>query len=205
MVDDSFYELLFRHQQLCIYLDNNIPIIISGPIEIKYLEKLYGIFECKIILDKYFPKSFPKVFELSQLIPSVPYRHVNTDGSLCLCVEAMKILAINGNFGILEYFDEFLIPYLATQICYEGNGKKYIGGEYAHCIEGELEFFKEKLDLISVSDAKNYIKIYLKSKANFNVKELKNLVVMSKKLMKENIQFLNQFPTAYLILLTESK
>ena len=143
-MDEMFYRLLAEHPKLQLQLEFGRPVSITGEIEIRSATRSFGFFTCEVKLDRFFPKSFPKVYELGNKIPRVPDRHVNMDGSLCLTVTPVALIYAKNGVDILDFFNTFLIPYLAAQLWFEKNGT-WAGGEYAHGTAGILQYFQEKL------------------------------------------------------------
>lgn len=161
---EEFYKLLYRFPKLEIQLERDVPAKIYGAIPVMANGKCYGIFNCTVVLTDY-PDSLPTVFENSGLIPKVADRHVNRDGSFCLCVIQEALIYEARKIDINLFFDELLLPYLAAQIYYERE-KKWPGGEYSHGIKGVLEFFQERLGFDDEKKIESTIFYFMN---NFNI------------------------------------
>jgi hypothetical protein len=168
-MDNAFYQLMAEHPKLHLQLAHGRPTKVLGEVEVRSAGCLYGIFHCEIILGNDFPNSFPKVFELSGLIPREGDRHVNPDGSLCLTVTPIEIIrAING-VEINEFFSEFLIPYLAAQIWFDRTGR-WAGGEYKHGSAGIVQYFKEEMGIKDDFKLREVLACYLDSQGRIEGK-----------------------------------
>lgn len=169
-MDNVFYELMAKNNGLQIHLESGRPVRITGDVEVRSGKTLFGVYNCEVLLDVFFPKSFPKVFEKSNRIPKLPDRHVNNDGSLCLAVTPIAIIQTRKGINIVDFFNDFLIPYLAAQIWFDKTGA-WAGGEYVHGEGGILQYFREQLGILENSKLKSVIKFYLDNNGDINRKK----------------------------------
>ena len=108
----------------------------SGPVD-KY--------QIQIIVDCRFPKFAPVVFETGERLPRDPNRHVNDNGSCCICVwEVWLITSIDQSFR--GFLNGPLHQYFLSQTVFEETGK-WPFGEEAHYGEGIIEAFAEIMDV----------------------------------------------------------
>lgn len=198
-MDEQFHLLMYQNRNLKIELNNNLPYKIFGEIPVQSKNSIYGIFDCTIVLDKNYPYVFPAVFENSGKIPKNADRHVNRDGSLCLCAPQKAILLAKQGIKISEFYNELLIPYLASQIYYEKK-KIWPGGEYSHGIEGEIEFFFDYFNLKRREDLFKVLKCFLE-----NTKSKKKTLCFCgsmlnlKKCCWNKLTHLSEYPDGYVI------
>lgn len=141
-------------------LDRDIIEILEVFPKLKLLEKdkrksLYGeidifdfvgnyvtSYEIKVILPINYPYGFPLLFETGNKFEHVEYRHVNDDGSCCVCSLKEADLVKQKGIPIKAFFLKYVIPYLANQVYFETAGE-WANGDYDHGIEGILQFYKE--------------------------------------------------------------
>lgn len=85
----------------------------------------------------------PIIKETSGKVDSA-FSHVNSDGTLCLAVEAeilMECITSRG-LNVLKWFEQFVIPFFYSVEYYKANGT-YPFGERSHGVRGILEFYQE--------------------------------------------------------------
>lgn len=103
-------------------------------------------YNVSISILKCYPHCFPKVFELSNKIPKVDYRHVNPDGSLCLAVPPEERLVTKSGINFKFFLDKVLVPHLSRETFRDLNGE-YEDGEYAHGNDGIWQFYFKNLGI----------------------------------------------------------
>lgn len=121
--------------------------IISGILEFKayYQEEIIrGKYNIKINIPLNFPKELPCTFEINNDVPKK--FHKNYDGELCLgVITEIKIKFIE-NPTVLNYIDEFVIPYFCGFLYWQKHG--YVPHrERSHGDVGVYEFFKGYLNI----------------------------------------------------------
>jgi len=85
---------------------------------------------------------FPVVIETGDRIEKIPDRHINGDGTTCICGPIGKRTYEQNNPTIEKFFSEYLVPYFASQTYYEKYGK-WPFGELSHGVLGVLEDINE--------------------------------------------------------------
>ncbi|MBL0883574.1 MAG: SEC-C domain-containing protein [Chitinophagaceae bacterium] len=137
---------------------------ITGEVDIFDDKEIYwDSYSIRVIVTSEYPYSFPTLFETSQKIPKVDYRHIHPDGSCCVTVLQREILYSRRGINLCTYFEKFVIPYFANQLFFEKEGR-WASGEYEHGTEGILQFyledngarsFEEIIDLLTYFDDYN--------------------------------------------------
>lgn len=107
--------------------------------------------------DKY-PMEFPLLYETGNAFPKIADWHVNdTDKSCCVDVAPNELIVCKNGLNIIDYINNFVIPYLANQTFRKREGY-YLYGEYSHGISGKIEYYQNKLkaktplDLVKMID-----------------------------------------------------
>jgi len=118
-------------------------------------------YEIKICIPKNgYPFIFPTLFEIGGKIPNNPDWHTFPDGSCCVAVRPIMQIHKQKGIDINNYYNEFVIPYLANQTYRRLTGS-YANGEYDHGQFGIEQYYKE---LLGEKDFKNIksllVKIY---------------------------------------------
>lgn len=122
------------------FITENNTVYIRGKIKIANV----AVFEIEIKLPDDYPNSLPEVKELGEKIPISDERHINSDGTCCLTVPAKMHQELGKNYSIIEYIDQFVIPFLGNQVYYEIHGV-WVNGDYRHGRQGIFEFYVELL------------------------------------------------------------
>lgn len=99
-----------------------------------------GSFLIEIKRSKGFPFRFPYLFEVGGDIPNEADRHKYPDSSCCITVWTDEILKCKHGINVVEFIQNFAIPYFANQIYFKKEGK-YKNGEYAHGVKGIEQFY----------------------------------------------------------------
>lgn len=114
-------------------------------------------FEIKIKLPKGYPYSFPKVFIVGNRIPHEDDRHINEDASCCVAVLQEETLRASRGITIIQFINEYVIPFFANQLYFEKH-HKWANGDYLHSIEGIIQFYKEQTHLGSAEEIILFLK-----------------------------------------------
>lgn len=103
---------------------------------------LYDEYEIEVDIPQEFPKSLPKVREVSNRIPQ-EFEHFLDDGSLCLAAvcELADFVASNGT--IIGYIEKYVMSYLYAA-SYFSRYKESPFGERSHGIDGIKEAYMER-------------------------------------------------------------
>ena len=106
-------------------------------------------FKIKISIPiKYYPYYFPLIFFENDRIPNEEDRHINPDLSCCVEVEQKQLLRAKRGVTILNFLDEYVIPYFADQLFFEKE-KNWANGDYEHGFDGKLQYYKEITGVVS--------------------------------------------------------
>ena len=131
-----------KHYPFLKRVDENGFVRVIG--EIVLIHPVKGEFDrykVSISFPQVYPKCFPQVIETSKKIPRKDYRHVNTDGTLCLAVEPEEKGIVKNGISFTFFLDRVLVPHLSREtFCELNNG--YEDGEYSHGIDGFWEYFE---------------------------------------------------------------
>lgn len=103
---------------------------------------LYDEYEIEVEIPEDFPKSLPKVREVSNRIPE-DFNHFLDDGSLCLAAvcELADFVASNGT--IIGYIEKYVMSYLYAA-SYFSRYKEIPFGERSHGVDGIKEAYMER-------------------------------------------------------------
>lgn len=135
-------QVMRQYPKLNYYIENK-KIIISGELDIKDKNNIvWDTFKILIVFPDDYPNSLPKTFEINRKIPRYPSRHINYDGSCCLCVRTLEKKYFQNGITITDYIEKLVIPFLANQIWYEKKGE-WVNGDYSHGTQGILEAYEE--------------------------------------------------------------
>ncbi|MDR2410815.1 MAG: hypothetical protein LBE13_22260 [Bacteroidales bacterium] len=98
--------------------------VLSGEIDIfDKNDTYYSSYQVKIIIPREYPHEFPSVNETEGRIPRIADRHINDeDGDCCLCVLQEADIRAKRGITILNFIDEYVIPFFANQVYFESNG-----------------------------------------------------------------------------------
>jgi len=103
---------------------------------------LYDEYEIEVEIPNEFPKSLPKVREVSNRIPK-EFNHFLADGSLCLAAvcELADFVASNGT--VIGYIEKYVMNYLYAA-SYFSRYKEIPFGERSHGVDGIKEAYMER-------------------------------------------------------------
>jgi hypothetical protein len=130
------------------------PIVSSGKLTIKgtfavtFEGKTLDRFSIEIDLSSMVPGCLPIVREVGGRIPWKIERHVNHDGTACVCLPEDYYLKHPGDFSLLEFLGDPVWQYFLGQSLVE-KGEPWPHGEWGHGHEGREEFYE---DLLGTSD-----------------------------------------------------
>jgi hypothetical protein len=102
---------------------------------------IVGSFSVEIYPTEKFPYHFPKIYEVGEEIPNIADWHKYPDNSCCITVKPDEIIKCKDGISIIQFIENFAIPYFANQIYRKLTGK-YLK-EYSHGIKGLKEFYIE--------------------------------------------------------------
>lgn len=87
-------------------------------------------------------EQFPVIIETGNRIEKSPDRHINGDGTTCICGPFGKLSYEQNNPTIEKLFSEYIVPYFASQTYYDKYGN-WPFGELSHGALGVLEDISE--------------------------------------------------------------
>lgn len=117
--------------------------VITGELDICDVEGVYwNTFQITILVPRGYPYCVPIVAEKSTFIPRDIEWHISPEGICCLDIshnlKAMSKLGIN----LTSFISEKVYTYFANQL-YKLEENKYAGGEYAHHLDGVIQYYIE--------------------------------------------------------------
>lgn len=151
-METNNYQLFCNQLNEAVHKFSNLSIkekngrkILRGVLDIENdISEVVGSFLIEIHYNQGFPKRFPLLFEVGDLIPKDPDWHKYTNESCCITVEADEILKCKLGISVTEYIENFAIPFLANFLFRKANGY-YKNGEYSHGKSGTNEFYSKLL------------------------------------------------------------
>jgi hypothetical protein len=114
-------------------------------------------FQIIIKLSTAYPYSFPKVYIVGNRIPIEDERHINKDASCCVAILQEETLRASRGITILQFINEFVVPFFANQLYFEKHNK-WANGDYLHSIDGIIQFYKEQTHLETVNEILSFLK-----------------------------------------------
>ncbi len=139
-------------------------ILFRGPFDVVDEGKTLDSYDLEVELPSDYPNSLPIVCEVGGRIPRERDRHVNGDGTLCVCMPE-AYLAEGGTPWLPDYLQGPVRSFLIGNGIVERGGQ-WPWGEWEHGTEGMLAFYQE---LIGSSDRKTLVR-YLALLARERVK-----------------------------------
>jgi len=117
--------------------------VITGELDICDVEGIYwNTFQITMLVPRGYPYCVPIVAERSTIIPREIDWHISPEGVCCLDVshnlKAMSKLGIN----LTSFISEKVYSYFANQL-YKLEKNKYAGTEYAHHLDGVIQYYAE--------------------------------------------------------------
>lgn len=143
IIKDDFKKANLKYPKLKLVLEDETLLCI-GEVDIFDKENVYwDSFLIKITIPiKSYPYFFPNLFITDDRIPKEDDRHINPDLSCCVEVEQKQILRAKKGITILQFLDEYVIPYFADQLYYEKEND-WANGDYQHGIDGKIQYYSE--------------------------------------------------------------
>ena len=166
----AFFEqekkLISKYYPSLHYVQNHNKVKLEGELYIKEIDDSYTI-EVSFLDD--YPKSLPIVKEIGGDIPQIDKRHINFDGSCCLCVPQLEKLYFPDGSNIKTFLDKLVVPFFANQAYFDSNGT-WLNGEYRHGGQGVYDFYVELFDTLDIKQIINLIDCCIKDTFNVNKK-----------------------------------
>lgn len=150
-IEQEIEELINNFPDLSLTEQKGNKYIIEGEIDIFDSEDSYcDSFNVKLIKFTNKPNSFPFLFEIGDRIEKIDDRHIAKDGLCCVCIMHEQELREYRPLSLMQYMNEYCIPYFANQIYYEKEGK-WAGSDYDHGTHGVLQYYQEQFKIREVN------------------------------------------------------
>jgi hypothetical protein len=168
--------------------------VVSGELDIcDSIGDFWGTFSIAIYIPISYPYCVPRVKEISNHILRNEDWHINDKGFCCVDIEHRLLVYNKRGINIYKFLKNKVYPYFANQIYKEKNGE-YAAGEYRHYFDGILQFYREDLNIKSVSLAINILQRLISNK----LPGRNNLCICGAKKYKychiESVEFLRALP-----------
>src|SRR5699024_49816 len=111
----------------------------------------------------------PTIIETGQQIPRNGQWHINPDDTCCVGTTAEQYHKLHGRMNLLNWMNEFVIPYFANYLYKKGKGK-YYNGEWSHGEKGLYEYYAQ---LYGMNDLEKLIQ-YLRWCSDSEILNLNN-------------------------------
>lgn len=166
-LDKDLNEVLEMFPKLKL-LEKDKKKTISGEIDIFDAAGNYvNSFDINVAVPRNYPHGFPLLFETSNKFEHIPDRHINEDGSCCVCSLQESDLISQKGIAIKDFFLRYVVPYLANQLYFDSE-EEWANGDYEHGAEGILQFYKELFTMESIEDVINLLSFFNTHKMNRN-------------------------------------
>lgn len=167
ILDKDIHEVLEIFPKLKLF-EKEKKKILSGEIDIfdaadNYLDS----FTINVAIPRNYPYGFPLLFETSNKFEHIPDRHIDEDGSCCVCSLQESDLISQKGISIKAFFLKFVIPYLANQLYFDIENE-WVNGDYEHGAEGILQFYDELFKLKDIVGVINLLSFFNTTKMNRN-------------------------------------
>lgn len=139
----DYQKVLLKFPKIKIFWEEKI-FLCKGEVDIFDSENIYwDSFEIKISIPiKKYPKFFPILSIENDRIDKIEDRHIDKDGVCCVEVEQKQILRARTGITILQFLNEFVIPFFADQLYFEKE-VDWASGDYKHDFDGKLQYYHE--------------------------------------------------------------
>lgn len=134
LIAESFPGLSLLLESRSIYLRGEL-----------YLESIDDSYYIEIEIPDDYPVSIPILREKGGEIPHQMDRHINGDGTCCVCIKPAERLHWPTGSSIVDYVQSLVIPFLINQYHFDATGQ-WISGDYSHGDRGVYEFYAEHLN-----------------------------------------------------------
>jgi hypothetical protein len=124
-------------------------------------------FTINVAVPRNYPHGFPLLFETGKKFEHIPDRHINEDGSCCVCSLQESDLIRQKGISIKEFFLKYVIPYLANQLYFDSE-EVWANGDYGHGAEGILQYYQELFEMESIEEVINLLSFFNTHKMNRN-------------------------------------
>lgn len=164
MFEEQLEEIIIKYPDLEKLQVKGITIL-KGSLEIVDSEgKKWDNYQIEIHPKKNFPYCFPTLYEVGEKIPINADWHIyEHDKSCCLTVMQKEIYTCRNGITLLEYIENWVIPYLANQT-YRFIHGNYANGEYPHGIIATVIFYQDIFRTRNIRHIIFYISFILKNR-----------------------------------------
>ena len=119
--------------------------VIAGELDICDTKGIYwDTFDLFIIVPRAYPYCVPLLLENSEIIPRDIDWHINSKGFCCYDVDHNLTIMSKTGIDLLDFIANKIYSYFANQL-YKLNKNKYAGAEYAHHLEGVIQYYIEEI------------------------------------------------------------
>jgi len=155
-------DLALRHPTLHL-LGAEGRLVIRGSIRIEHGGADLDWFQVEIDLAPLQQSCLPRVKEIGGRIPRIANRHMNDDGSCCVCLPEDYFLRNPGSFDMIAFLDGPVRTYFIAQALVE-RGDPWPHGEWGHGAIGYEEWFREFLDSLTPDVFRAYLETLSRKK-----------------------------------------
>lgn len=166
-LDKDLNEVLEMFPKLKLF-EKDKKKTISGEIDIfDAVGNYVNSFDINVAVPRNYPHGFPLLFETSNKFEHIPDRHINEDGSCCVCSLQESDLISQKGIAIKDYFLRYVIPYLANQLYFDSE-EEWANGDYEHGAEGILQFYQELFEMEAIEEVIDLLSFLNTQKMNRN-------------------------------------
>jgi hypothetical protein len=166
-LDKDLNEVLDMFPKLKLF-EKDKKKTISGEIDIFDTAGNYvNSFDINLVVPRNYPYGFPLLFETSNKFEHIPDRHINEDGSCCVCSLQESDLISQKGIAIKDFFLEYVVPYLANQLYFDSE-EEWANGDYEHGAEGILQFYQKLFKIDDIEEVINLLSFFNTQKMNRN-------------------------------------
>lgn len=123
----------------------------------------YLDYRIAILLPDNYPTRIPRMYCNDRKLPIGNIdRHIMSDGSACLGVNAEISQKWRLNPKIVPFLDEIVAPFLVWQTFYDEHGQPPPWGQRSHYAQGVLEFYAEFLHIEAESNIKAFMNLLVR-------------------------------------------
>jgi hypothetical protein len=154
--------LVAQHPTLHLIETDGRPVI-RGSIRIAHDGADLDWYVVEIDLGPLQRSCLPLVKEVGGRIPRIADRHMNDDGSCCVCLPEDYFLRNPGPFDMIAFLDGPVRGYFIAQTLVE-RGDPWPHGEWGHGMVGYDQWFKEFLDSLTPDAFRAYLETLSREK-----------------------------------------
>lgn len=152
IIKDDFKNANLKYPKLKLFWEEK-SFLCVGEVDIFDEDNVYwDSFTIKITTPiKSYPYFFPALFLENDRIPIEDDRHIDKNLSCCVEVEQKQILRAKKGITILQFLDEYVIPFFANQLYFEKEND-WANGDYKHQIDGKIQYYRELTGVSNLTD-----------------------------------------------------